>query len=313
MSFPDTIGRYKFIKEIGSGGFSLVALVQNVKTQQYCAAKMINRKIAAENNMLYKVESELRIHEIVSHDGIAKILDVIYTQTDIFIFMEFGENGTLYDYIVNYGPLSEQEALDFFTEIIASIDYLHSRGIAHRDLKLDNIVLTKSLKPKLIDFGFAFQNRFFDTLRQTVCGTLEYMSPEIITAKEYDPLASDIWSIGVCLYIMVFSAYPWNGSDLKISQRIIHGELVFPKTVRPLTAKLLKGMLQKNPQKRMNAKEINELIHKKMIKETHSYKSSFSITKRIHKPYVAPAMSFRNMKIGATKDIQIRNTISQPL
>ena len=311
MSFPPTIGNYKYIHDIGSGGFSLVALVQHQKTHEFFAAKMINRKIAADSGLLFRVESELRIHEFLSHDGIIKVQEVIYAKDDIFIIMEYGERGTLYDYICKYGTLSEHETLLLFSDLVAAIDYIHNKGIAHRDLKLDNVVLNHAFKPKFIDFGFAHQNRYFDSLRATVCGTLEYMSPEIILEKEYDPLPSDIWSLGVCLYVMIFGQYPFMGSDSQISQRIVHAHLVLPKNTSPLVAKLLNGMLEKDPSKRLKAKEIKEMLNTKIIKEAKSYRESFCAKRNIIKPSVN-TQSFRNLHFAAAKAFKVRTTSSQP-
>ena len=311
MSFPETIGNYTYIREIGCGGFSIVALVQHNRTHEYFAGKMINRKIAVESGLLFRVESELRIHEFLSHDGIIKVQEVIYTKDDIFIIMEYGERGTLYDYICAYGIFNEHETLSLFTDIVNAIEYIHGKGITHRDLKLDNVVLTKAFKPKLIDFGFAHQNRYFDALRGTVCGTLEYMSPEIILGKEYDPLPSDIWSLGVCLYVMVFGVYPWIGSDSQISQRIVHAQLGFPVQTSPLIAKLLKGMLEKDPSNRLTAKEIKQMLNTKLIKEARSYRDSFSPKKHIFKPCLQ-TQSFKTLKHITATTFKVRNTSSQP-
>ena len=313
MTFPESVGSYRLIEEIGRGAFSIVAKVLNKKTNQLYAGKMIDRTSLTDSSMLTRIETELRIHQRLDHEAIAKVHEVIYTNDNIFIFMEYGQNGTIYEYLTHFDGLSEQEAIHLFHKLVSALDYLHSRGIAHRDLKLDNIVLTKDLDPKIIDFGLSYQNRFFDKLRCTLCGTYEYMPPEIIRGKEYDPFKADIWSLGICFYALIFNTYPFQGSVKKILNGIVNDEIEFPWQPSPLVDKILRRMLQKDPNNRISAKELYSMIQTKPLMESSSFKVNFHHKELICKPYVSPVKSFKNMKLGIPKCLRIRKTSSQPV
>lgn len=118
--------------------------------------------------------------------------------------MEYCEKGELFDYINNHGALSIDMAAKIFKQMHSAIAYLHENGIAHRDIKTENILLTKDYDAKLIDLGMAnYCKESKNMMLSTFCGSPCYLSPEILSRKPYDAKSVDIWCLGVTLYVML--------------------------------------------------------------------------------------------------------------
>jgi serine/threonine protein kinase len=126
------------------------------------------------------------------------------------LLLEYCENGDMYKY-VELG-LPEHVACHYFKQLMLAIDHCHSHGFAHRDIKLENMLLTKNWTLRLCDFGFCSREKMNDTF----CGTREYASPEIMNHELYNPMIADIWSAGVTLYCMIHSNFPYKTNCQKI-------------------------------------------------------------------------------------------------
>lgn len=139
------------------------------------------------------------------------------------IVMEYAARGSLLDLMSDKHYLSDLEAREYFRQLLSALDFCHSKCIAHRDLKLENLLLFKENRLKVGDFGFS---RYFDlsqpatSLSLTFCGSNAYISPEILNQIPYNPLLADIWACGVVLFAMVFGHLPFedNGSIQKLSK-----------------------------------------------------------------------------------------------
>jgi len=119
--------------------------------------------------------------------------------------------------------------IPFFRKIVKGVGYLHSKNILHRDIKLDNILLDKNLNPKIIDFGissiYSKYKKIYDT-----AGTPVYLAPEVITAKGEISMKSDVWSLGVLLYLLTYGVVPFKAPDMQsLYNKIIEGQFSFPK------------------------------------------------------------------------------------
>lgn len=128
--------------------------------------------------------------------------------------MELGGYSSLHAYLKtkNGRKLEEDEARNLFRQIVEGIDYLHKKNIAHRDIKLENILLDQSNTIKIIDFGFSILMQK-DRLLNVFCGTPSYMSPELATKKDYQGWHADVWALGVLLYVFLCGKFPFRGID----------------------------------------------------------------------------------------------------
>ncbi|KHJ42130.1 kinase domain protein [Trichuris suis] len=177
--------------------------------QRQVAIKII-KKFAIENAQdLLRIKREIRIMSALRHPNIIEIKEVFENDEKIVIVMEYASGGELYDYVNNFGPLSEAEVRRTFRQIVSAVYFCHKNHVTHRDLKLENILLDKKMNAKIADFGLS--NYFSDTdMLRTFCGSPLYASPEIINGIPYRGPEVDCWSLGVLLYSLAYSSMPFG-------------------------------------------------------------------------------------------------------
>lgn len=147
--------------------------------------------------------------------------------------MELAENGDLLDFIKSHGAVPEAQTGVWFHQLVDGIDYCHKHGVVHRDLKCENLLLNKNNVLKITDFGFA-RNGMLSTdsnrpkLSETYCGSYAYAPPEILCGIPYNPMLSDIWSMGVVLFTMMFGRLPYDDTNHKILLHQVQKPPVFP-------------------------------------------------------------------------------------
>lgn len=222
--------KYEFVREIGSGNFGVAKLCRDRTTGELVAIKYIPRGEKIDKN----VEREIINHRALLHPNIIRFREVFLTTTHLGIAMEYAAGGELFDRIVKAGRFSEDEARYFFQQLISGVDYCHSEGVCHRDLKLENTLLDGRPAPrlKICDFGYS-KSAVFDSQPKSTVGTPAYIAPEVLSRKQYDGEIADVWSCGVTLYVMLVGAYPFEDpSDprnfRKTIQRIMSVKYSFP-------------------------------------------------------------------------------------
>lgn len=158
---------------------------------------------------MLRVTREIDILKLIRHPNIIQLFEIIETPKQLFLIMEYVSGGELFDYIVKKQKLKEDEASDFFQQIICGIEYLHELGIVHRDLKPENLLLDHQKQIKLVDFGLSNTYKQGETLK-TACGSPCYAAPEMIEGKAYYGSRVDVWSTGVILFAMVAGYLPFE-------------------------------------------------------------------------------------------------------
>ena len=265
---PKVFSSYEIIGVIDKGAFSVVMKTRNVKTGSLYACKVIPRDGLVDMEMLERVEQELRIQQSIDHPNIAKIISVHYLEALIIIVMDYYEYGNLLP--VSLQQISHSEAMNIIRKIISALTYLHSRNIAHRDIKLENIVLTKNMNPMLIDFGGCVSS---SELRSTFVGTPLYLAPEIYFNVDYDAKAADIWSFGVTCFVLVNGFFPWASEKSSVIMKMLkHGEYTIPNSKYLDIDRIIKRCLVFDPAKRATA---SELLAMTAQSEVQLSKSSF--------------------------------------
>ncbi|XP_010230801.1 CBL-interacting protein kinase 1 isoform X2 [Brachypodium distachyon] len=159
------------------------------------------------------------------------------------------------------GKLSEHEGRRLFQQLIDGVAYCHDKGVYHRDLKPENVLVDRKGNIKISDFGLSAlpQHLGNDGLLHTTCGSPNYIAPEVLQNRGYDGSLSDIWSCGVVLYVMLVGYLPFDDRNLVVLyQKIFKGDTQIPKWLSPAAQDLLRKILEPNPMKRMNIKEIKE-------------------------------------------------------
>jgi MAP/microtubule affinity-regulating kinase len=223
-------------------------------------------------NQQKSVQTEIKILLKLDHPNIVKLYQHIDTQQNLFIILEYISGYSLSASLKRKPNrrLEEFEANKYFQELLLAIDYCHSKGITHRDIKLENTLIDNSNKKvKLIDFGFA--TCFANTKKvKMFCGTPNYMAPEIVSRKEYLGPPVDIWAAGVLLYVLLTGTFPFKGSsDGELYKSILRGNVVFPEYLSIAAKQLIIKMLANDPGKRPRAQDL--------LKDPW-FRSSFSIS-----------------------------------
>ena len=252
---------YKVIKLLGEGSFGKAFLCENQSTNLTCVIKQIVVEGMSDKEK-EDVFNEAAILGKLDHQNIIKLFEVFDSKVPkhtLNIVTEYADGGDLAEKIKsqNNKPFTEQEILDYFTQICLALKHIHEKKIIHRDLKSGNVFLMKSGLVKLGDFGIAkgFQNTMDKA--KTMVGTPYYLSPEIIENKPYDA-KSDIWSLGVLLYEMMTFKMPFNANSLpNLSLKIMRGNYAPPPSVYTRDLReIVSRCLMVNPSRRPRIQEI---------------------------------------------------------
>ncbi|XP_008390489.1 CBL-interacting serine/threonine-protein kinase 1-like isoform X2 [Malus domestica] len=188
-----------------------------------------------------------------SHE-IMFIMKVVASKTKIYMVLEYVTGGELFDKIAHNGKLTETEGRKLFQQLIDGVSYCHNKGVSHRDLKLENVLVDAKGNIKISDFGLSALPQDFreDGLLHTTCGSPNYVAPEILANKGYDGATSDVWSCGVILYVILTGFLPFDDRNLAVLyQKILKGETSIPKWLSPGAKNLLKRILDPNPATRI--------------------------------------------------------------
>lgn len=203
------------------------------------------------------LQRETVIMKLIDHPNIMKLHDVYDTTNHLYLILEHVQGGELFDYLCDQGQLSSSEALRYFQQIIAAVDYLHRFNIVHRDLKPENILLDSERNVKLADFGMAAWQP--DRLLQTSCGSPHYAAPEVVSGLQYDGAVSDIWSCGVILFAMLAGRLPFDEEDcLELLEKVRIGKFDMPEELDPSAQDLISKMLTKDVTKRITMSDIRQ-------------------------------------------------------
>ncbi|XP_065077213.1 uncharacterized protein Sik3 isoform X4 [Ochlerotatus camptorhynchus] len=249
------VGYYELDKTIGKGNFAVVKLASNVITNSKVAIKIIDKTCLDEEN-LAKTFREISILKVLHHPHITRLYEVMESRNKIYLVTEHAARGEIFDHLVANGRMKEEEAARIFSQIISAVDYCHSKGIVHRDLKAENVLLDNEMNVKLADFGFS--NTFSEgTPLRTWCGSPPYAAPEVFQGVEYDGPKSDIWSLGVVLYVLVCGALPFDGATLHdLRSVVVAGKFRIPFFMSQECEHLIRHMLVVEPEKRYTLKQI---------------------------------------------------------
>lgn len=204
---------YKIGKMLGKGAFGKVNLGLHRLTRKLVAIKSINMDFMKEESQKKKIMNEINILKSLRHPNNIKILETFQTDKHHMIVMELCPGGDLLNYVRKRRKLTEKYAKFVFKQIMQGIAYLHENKVAHRDIKLDNILLDGHGNIKIGDFGVSRRIEENEILFEQ-CGTPAYIAPEIVKDMGYKGFPVDIWSAGICLYAMLYGNVPFKANQI---------------------------------------------------------------------------------------------------
>ena len=249
------VDNYVLERVIGKGQFGEVYKGYNKVTGDDIAVKTVSRK-NLKGKFYELLENEIKVLRSCNNPNIIKLYDIKKTKNNIYLVLEYCNEGDLMQFLKRKERLTEDEAIEFLVQILSAFKTLVKANIMHRDFKLPNILLHNGMI-KIADFGFAklLGNESFTN---TMLGSPLNMAPEVLEGKEYNNRA-DIWSIGTCFYELLFGRPPFTAKNIvELLQNIKKKSLYFSKSipVSDVTKDVLLKMLVVDPKKRISWEEL---------------------------------------------------------
>ena len=279
-------------KSLGKGAFGEVFLTQIKGHKGFFATKRLDRAFSEKPENIKRLGNEITLLKKINHPNIVRLIDLKKTKSHCYIVMEYCNGGDLSSCLKKYKaahrrPFSEEIVQYIMRQVVNGLEFLHSNKIIHRDLKLDNILVTFNSEQdknnlnmmkaiaKIIDFGFATKLPK-GNLTYTVLGTPTNMDPQILKDMEtknqsgYDEKA-DIWSLGTLCYEMLVGHMAFSATSMKeLYQKVKQGTYTLPSNLSEEVVSFINGMLQKDPNKRLSAKQLKN--HDFLIKNIKQFK-----------------------------------------
>ena len=233
---------------LGTGGFAKVYRVVERSTSTQFADKVINKDIFKKRpNSREKVDREILLHKKMNHKNIIKFYDFFEDSNFVHLILEVAPLGSLLNVSRIRGTVTEPEVRYYFLQIAAGTNYIHSQKILHRDLKLGNMFLSEHMEIKIGDFGLSIS---FAENKTSLCGTPNYVSPEII-AKRGHSMASEVWSIGCIVFALLCGKPPFDSDSVETTYRLItECQFSLPETLSPEAKDFLINILRFDPRSR---------------------------------------------------------------
>ena len=238
---------YEIGETLGTGSFGRVRISKNKKTNEYVAMKIMKKVEILKSKQADHIANEIKILSMIDHPFVIKFDG--FTQDDKYLYLalECINGGELFTYLRGVGRFPVDQARVYIAQIVSIFEYLHSKNIIYRDLKPENILIHKSGYLKLTDFGFA---KIVEGRTYTLCGTPEYLAPEIILNKGHGKPV-DWWTCGILLYEMIAGIDPFSDDDpMMVYQKILKGKIKFPSGFDSNAKSLVKHLLESDLTKR---------------------------------------------------------------
>jgi serine/threonine protein kinase len=191
---------------------------------------------------------EIHHHRQFLHPHIARLYEVIVTETLVWLVLEYCPGDELYNHLLKHGRMEVPKVQKIFTQLVGAVSYVHGKSCVHRDLKLENILLDKHENVKLVDFGFTREYQGSTSYLQTWCGTVCYSAPEMLKGEKYAGEKVDVWSLGIILYALLRGELPFDEDDDQATKmRILKEEPTYPDHIPEQAKELIKKLLSKRP------------------------------------------------------------------
>ena len=311
-------GRYELLELIGVGGMADIYKARDITEDRIVAVKILKTEFAGSEDFMRRFRNESKAIALLSHPNIVKIYDVGFTERLQFIVMEYIDGINLSEYISKQGVLKWKDVVHFTMQILKALQHAHDRGIVHRDIKPQNVMLLSDGTIKVMDFGIARFNRETDkTMSEKAIGSVHYISPEQARGEVTDE-RSDIYSIGIMMYEMLTGKKPFDG-DSPVAIALMHMQAnakkmsdinkSIPEGLEEITGKAM----QKEPSKRYQTagemmRDIEEFKQNPSIVFEYKYFSTDGTTKYFDKVTETPKKSSKGVPSNSGKTAKAKSS-----
>ncbi|CAD7683656.1 unnamed protein product [Nyctereutes procyonoides] len=253
---PRSRRRYLRGRFLGKGGFAKCFEISDADTKEVFAGKIVPKSLLLKPHQKEKMSMEISIHRSLAHQHIVGFHGFFEDSDFVFVVLELCRRRSLLELHKRRKALTEPEARYYLRQIVLGCQYLHRNRVIHRDLKLGNLFLNEDLEVKIGDFGLATKVEYDGERKKTLCGTPNYIAPEVLSKKGHS-FEVDVWSIGCIMYTLLVGKPPFETSCLKETYlRIKKNDYSIPKHINPVAASLIQKMLQTDPAARPTIHEL---------------------------------------------------------
>ncbi|XP_012574221.1 serine/threonine-protein kinase Aurora-3 [Cicer arietinum] len=250
-----SIKDFEIGKPLGKGKFGRVYVAREVKSKFVVALKVIFKEQLEKYRIHHQLRREMEIQISLKHPNILRLYGWFHDSERVYLILEYAHNGELYKELSKRGHFSEKQAATYILSLTEALAYCHENHVIHRDIKPENLLLDHEGRLKIADFGWSVQST---SKRQTMCGTLDYLAPEMVENKAHD-YAVDNWTLGILCYEFLYGVPPFEAkSQADTFKRIIKVDLSFPPS--PLVSSdaknLISRLLVKDSSKRLSLQKI---------------------------------------------------------
>ena len=251
--------KYKKIRLLGKGGFAHCYELFDEETHHSVAGKIIPKRNLIKSRAKQKLISEIKIHKSIHHENIVKFEHYFEDTDNVYMLTELCTNQTLHELLRRRKTITELEVQYYVYQLIKALKYLHNLKIIHRDLKLANLFLSENMELKLGDFGLATKIDFDGERKRSLCGTPNYIAPEVLDGKTGHSFEVDIWGIGIIIYVLLIGKLPFETNNKKETyKRIRLKNYSFPQNAKlsEPAKELIQNILVLEPHKRPSLDDI---------------------------------------------------------
>jgi len=249
-----SLKKFDIGKPLGKGKFGSVYLAREKKHKFIVALKLLFKSQLVNNQVENQLRREIEIQSHMRHPHILRLFGWFDDEKKIYLILEFAAKGELYKELTSQGRLSEMRTATIVYEVSDALNYCHTNNIIHRDIKPENILVGLQGEIKLADFGWSVRTP--SKRRQTMCGTLDYLPPEMVRQVEYNSKV-DNWTVGVLCYELLVGKPPFEAeSQNETYRKIVNTEYDFPDHVTERARDLIKRLLQYQPNRRLELPQV---------------------------------------------------------
>ena len=251
--------KYTRGKLLGRGGFARCYEFICQDNNKVFAAKVINKENLSTERQKQKLRTEIKIHKSLHHNQVVAFEHNFEDEENVYILLEVCKNQTLNELLKRRKTLTEIEVQCYIIQMIKGLIYLHSHKIIHRDLKLGNLFLTDKMQLKIGDFGLATKLDYDGEKKKTLCGTPNYIAPEVLDSGSGHSYEVDIWAVGIIIYTLIVGKPPFETNDIKLTYKYIKGviyKIPDDAKISYPAVKLIKKILVREPKDRPSFEEI---------------------------------------------------------